>query len=139
MTTELENNAKPKGCLRVLLEINSFVLLMLSLLFVLMYTAYSPDRKIHPDYAYAMSEHAEFLNYTLTTTEGRLQPDWLDCVGMQGICLDGKDLYLEYHSEEYYHFRLGGLERVKLEKLPAHIKLIDPKIFWKSLEGSSSN
>jgi len=134
--TTLKDYTKSKGCFSLGFSRLPYIIILFFMMIMIRGSIVGQDstRKIHPDYNYALSIFHEFKTYNLTSTRGHLEPEWLDCIGIQGICLNDDDLYLEYHDKEFYHLPLDKFEILKLKKLPAHIKLIEPSIFWESLE-----
>lgn len=96
-------------------------------------------KRIHPKSNYAIEKlviDGTMISYHLSLVElpsyEHFEPNLLSMEGIQGIQVEGEDLYIEISKEIYYiDLSLGMVKR--LESVPPHIKLIKPEIFWKCL------
>lgn len=141
MITERKDNSKPKGYFSTVVTIILFInagitLLLASWLISIMFAGDSEiEWNIRPECDYALYENEDTNLYFLMSTKGDLQPEWISRIAVQGICLDGDFLYIQYPEEEFYRIDLNGFdrERARLQKLPEHIKMLEPEIFLKSV------
>ena len=124
-----------KSCLFKIVVI--YCIITLTLISIYIFSSFD-KRRIQPDSGYVIEKSLceSITSYHFTSKNESYQsyePRFVAREPISGIYQSGDDLYMEIGREEYYYINLPAGIPKRIETLPKHVKLIDPKNFWENL------